>query len=165
MMSAVQPALVAANEDVDQVDRLVSGLQRLGFDVSAERPWICKDQDNRPCIPVFCMKGGDESQEKLMELIFGFYESVELSPAEMQPDTTLLVRARDELSGAPYRSFDRTVDRELEFEYALTFGGAETLVLMPVEIFDATPDMGRTIEQRYFGKLERLNDYIDTIKT
>ena len=100
-----------------------------------------------PCIRVFKFQGEGE-HTRLTELVLEFYESTEVP--RLGRDTQLRVNA-----------FDKTVDGELEFDYELSFDGLETLVLMPREIFEIHPDSKRSIEERYFAKIERFADFLE----
>jgi hypothetical protein len=136
-----------ANDDIRADTRLVEALRRHGFDATLEDAGFCDGDVSAPCIRVFKFRGEGE-HTRLTELVLEFYESTEVP--RFDRDTQLRVNA-----------FDKTVDGELEFDYELSFDGLETLVLMPREIFEIHPDSKRSIEERYFAKIERFADFLE----
>lgn len=138
------------NDNEDPVSRLVRALGLHGFEATPQEAGFCEGDVPGPCIPVFRFKGGAEEQQRLNELMIEFYDSTAIPEVHRDRDTRLRVEA-----------FDRTVDGELEFDYELSFDGLEVLVLMPREIFDIHPNQKRSIEDRYYAKIERFADFLE----
>ncbi|MES2668234.1 MAG: hypothetical protein V4644_00900 [Patescibacteria group bacterium] len=148
----MQSNALVANDQMDFTSpemvttSLIAALALHGFIAEAVDIGSC-DDESRPCIPLFRFSGG-EDRKRLTNLVLEFYDSTQIP--DKQRDTTLNVER-----------FDRTVDGELEFDYQLSFDGFSTLALLPREIFDLTPDLGRSISERYFAKLTRFTDFLN----
>lgn len=142
----VQAVQVEAANDAGSINRLIRALTGLGFDATAIEANFA-DGDDSPRIPVFRFSGA-KSQGRLTGLVLKYYdESDDLD--DQARDTRLLIRDRD------------SIDRKIEFDFELSFDGAGTLALLPRELFCDTPDLGRTIEQRYYAKLARFADFLE----
>lgn len=141
----IQTALAEAANDADSIDRLIQALRGLGFDATAVAADFANEDDS-PRIPVFRFTGGARSQRRLTDLIVKYYgESDDVD--DKAPDTRLLVRD--------------SIDQKIEIDFELSFDGAETLALLPRELFGDTPRLGRTIEQRYYAKLGRFAEFLE----
>lgn len=157
-------AFVAANDGpldgTMVINRLVCALERHGFTVEAERPRFCDGFPDMPCIPTFMMQGNDDDQARLTDLIIRFYSDRPM-PEDALPDTKLTIGPNTkDIKIEP--AFDQDIERELEFDFELTFDGAHFVAQMPIELFKLTDDLGRTIEQRYYRKIDRFADYLLT---
>lgn len=145
----------------ETVAQLITALCRHGFSAESDMTEFCND-DSLPCIHVFCFTAKDEEvlmkdRARLTELVIRYYEET-VVPEDKDRDTHLVVQ-----------DFDHDIDRNLEFEfgYKLSFQGLNVLrdaVLMPKEIFQLTPDDGRSIEERYRAKLRRFTDFLNHLE-
>jgi hypothetical protein len=134
---------------------MIQALRRHGFHtIEADHvDGLCTEEDGRPLIPVFRFSGANKDevaalQTRLTDLVIRYYEASGL-PDDDEPDTRLVVS-----------SFDRGVDREVEFEFELLFDGASALAKLPCEFFDSH---GRKIRKRYCAKVDRFTAFLERI--
>ncbi len=143
-------ALVSTNNDSAAVERLIAALARHGFDAEAIKSGFCDEENLGPCITLFAFSGSQQDRDRLTDLVLNFYASVE-DEAKKHRDTRLTVRA-----------YDRLFDREVEFEFALSFDGEQIFVLLPLSIFEQTPGLGRNIEERCASKINRFARFLES---
>jgi len=124
-----------------ELGALRKALELHGFAVEKSRLGAI-GKDGHILLPLLRLKGHEAEAERLSGLLIAFYHDA--NPV----DTTLVVE--DDFDD------DQTVDDHLEFE--LEFKGAETLVMLPPEIF--SEGMRESILTRYHRELAAFAKFL-----